>query len=53
MEKQLHIRSVFIALGIQHAMRKHHIVICGLYASSILFHIFSQKVRCSKKGYWM
>jgi len=30
---------VFIALGIQHAMRMRHIVICGLPYSTIFFHI--------------
>jgi hypothetical protein len=32
---------VFVALGIQHAMRMRHTVICGLSSSTILFHIIS------------
>ena len=30
---------VFLALGIQHAMRMRRVVICGLPRSTILFHI--------------
>jgi len=38
----LYILSVtFVALGIQHAMIMHHIVICGLPVSTIFFHIIS------------
>jgi hypothetical protein len=30
---------VFVALGILHVMRMHHIVICGLPGSTIFFQI--------------
>jgi hypothetical protein len=32
---------VFVALGIQNAMRMLHIVNCGLPLSKVVFHIFS------------
>jgi len=31
----------FVALGMQHAMRMHRIVICGLPLSTIFFHVIS------------
>jgi len=37
----LHILSVLLALGIQHAMRMRPIVICGLSGSTVFFHIIS------------
>jgi len=41
-----------VALDIQHAMRMHHIVICGLPCTTTFFHITSRMARFSKKGYW-
>jgi len=32
---------VFVALGIQHAMRMSHIVICCLSGSTMFYHIIS------------
>ena len=40
---------VSVALGIQHALRTSHIVICDLPRSTISFHITSQMSRFSKK----
>jgi hypothetical protein len=34
--------NLFAALGIQHIMRMHHMVICGLLSSIIFFHIISR-----------
>jgi hypothetical protein len=31
--------TVFVALGIQHAKRMRHIVICGLHHSTIIFYL--------------
>jgi len=42
---------VFVALGIQHAMRMLHIVNSGLSGSTIFFQIISQTVRFSKNSY--
>jgi len=46
-KKLLHILTVFIALGIQHAMRVRYIVICRPSAYTVLFHIISHRVRFS------
>jgi hypothetical protein len=34
-------KPLLVALGIQHAMRVRHIVICGLPGPSLFFHIIS------------
>ena len=34
---------VFVALGIQHAMRMGHVAICGLPRSTEFFHIISKR----------
>jgi hypothetical protein len=50
--KAIHItfsECVSVALGIQHAMHMHYIVICGLSGSTICFHIISQTARFPKK----
>jgi len=32
---------VFVALGIQHTVHMHHVVICGLSGSMVFFNIIS------------
>jgi len=36
-----HSECVFVALGIQHAMRMCRIVVCSLSGSTIFFHLIS------------
>jgi hypothetical protein len=43
---------MFVALGIQHAMRMLRIVICGLPGPKRVFHIVSQTERFSKTKIW-
>ena len=40
---------MFVALGVQHAMRLRHIVICGLSGCAVFFNIISQTARYSKE----
>jgi hypothetical protein len=32
---------IFVALGSPHAMRMHHVVICGLCGTTVFFNIIS------------
>jgi hypothetical protein len=44
LEKKISItytECVFVALGKQHAIRNHHIVICGMSGSTILVNVMS------------
>jgi len=43
------VRGCVCSLGIQHAVRTRHIVICGLSGSTIFFGIISHNAKFSKK----
>ena len=42
-----------VALGIQHAVRTHHVVICGLPGSTVFFRIISKTVRFSEEKLYL
>jgi hypothetical protein len=38
---------VFVTLGVQHAMRMRHIVICGVSSSTVFFYFILETARFS------
>ena len=46
-----YILCVFVALGVQHAMRTRLIAICGLSGCTLFFHIFKKGTILKKKSY--
>ena len=45
----IYYECVFVALHIQHAMRKHHVVICDLSGSPIFYNVILQTAIFYKK----
>ena len=41
---------VFVALGVKHAMRMRHIIICCSPRSTIIFHMISQRHDFRQRG---
>jgi len=50
--KLLHILSVSVPLVMEHAMRMRHIFICGLFGTTVFFHIISKCTIFGAKSCW-